>query len=427
MNDRIRLFLDEPGFLKLFQLFKEKYRSLGRIGGHVSLEGFTTKEIDAIAGFLGQPTGKIIDKGSIALKDFERELPNTGFSDFNLKRLLEEIFQEQILSKKEEKEKELQDESAFIESLKSKLPKGAWWFDWIQSKRADTRWIWTLYRQDRSALFKKCCMVYQAFEVLPGEGKYERLPFFAQRTAGNPHYFDQNETAGKLLLHCMFVDQSLRGNKEATMPKTVEELNELLAEYGIFRDDLWNFVTCQGLLAASGERLHPVWQAAVETETVMNVPLKELVKLDRVWPAKGMKVWIIENSSVASTIMDAVPTASIVCTHGQIRTAGWKLLDFLVEAGCILYYSGDMDPEGMVIAERFKQRYQNQAVLWRMDRAAYEASLSKETIADRLSKLDVLSSPDWEELVQVMKKVKRAGYQEAIVAELIGDVAKSNK
>lgn len=427
MNDRIMLFLVEPGFVKLFHLFKEKYRSIGRVGGNVSLEGFTDREVEAIAGFLGQPKGKLLQKGSIALKDFENELPNTGFSGLNLKQLLEEVLRETIFTKKEEKEMEQREEATFIESLKMALPQGAWWFDWIHSRSTDARWIWSLFRQDKEELFEKCCTVLQAFQSLPGMGEFERLPFFAQRTTGNPHYFDGNETAGKLILHCMYVDQVLHGNDEAAMPKTVEELNDLLAEYGIFRDDLWNFVTCQGLLASAGNNIHPVWQAAIETNTVMNVPMKELVKLERVWPARGKKVWIVENSSVSSTIMDAIPTAPIICTHGQIRMAGWKLLDLLVEAGCTLYYSGDIDPEGLVIAEKLKRRYQDKAVMWRMDRSTYEASLSNEDISSRLKKLDYLKTAEWGELVQLMREIRKAGYQEAIVSWLISDIEESGK
>lgn len=75
------------------------------------------------------------------------------------------------------------------------------------------------------------------------------------------------------------------------------------------RDDLENFVTCRGLLASIGDIPHPVLQAAVHTNTVMNLPMKELTKVDRIWPAKGLRVWIVENSSVSSTIMEAVPAA----------------------------------------------------------------------------------------------------------------------
>jgi uncharacterized protein (TIGR02679 family) len=425
MNKKLQVFKEEPGFLKLFLLFKEKYRSLGRVGGTVSVKTFTEVELESIAGFLGVSKERLQEKGSIALLDFEKELAHTGFVDYTLLPLLEAVLQETIFTKKEESEREEQQENQFIDSLVKQIPDGKWWLDWIQAKSSDTRWIWSLYKQNKEEVYEKLLAVFQAFTDRPNKGDFERLPFFSQRTTGNPHFFDPNEVGGKLLLHCMYVDQIKQGNSDAVMPKTVEELNDLLAEYGIMRDDLWNFVTCQGLLASTKDKVHPVWQAAINTHSVMNMPIKELAKVDRIWPAIGKKVWIVENSSVCSTIMDAVPTAPIVCTHGQLRVASWQLLDGLVQSNCTLHYSGDLDPEGIVIAEKLKKRYQDRVILWRMDKETYKRSLSNEDISSRLSKLDSLSSPEWNGLITMMRQVKMAGYQEAIVLSLIRDIQRS--
>lgn len=422
MNKKLQVFKEEPGFLKLFLLFKEKYRSLGRVGGTVSVKTFTEGELESIAGFLGQSKERLLEKGSISLLDFEKELAYTGFTQYTLLQLIEAVLEETIFTKKEESAREKQQEDQFIDSLVKVIPGGEWWLRWIQAKSPDTRWIWSLYKQNKEELYEKLVVVVQAFSARPTKGDFERLPFFSQRTTGNPHFFDPNESAGKLLLHCMYVDQMKQGNPDAVMPKTVEELNDLLAEYGIMRDDLWNFVTCQGLLASTNDNVHPVWQAAINTHSVMNMPIKELTKVDRVWPALGTKVWIVENSSVCSTIMDAVPSAPIVCTHGQLRVASWQLLDRLVQANCTLYYSGDIDPEGIVIAEKLKKRYQDRVILWRMDRETYKESISNEDISSRLSKLESLSSPEWNGLITMMREVKKAGYQEAIVSSLIDDI-----
>ena len=422
MNRKTQIFNEEPGFLKLFNMFKDKYRSLGRIGGTVSLKSFSDAEIQSIAGFLGQPIDKLLQKGSLALLDFEKELSHTGFSDYNLLQLLEEVLQESILTKKEEAEQKQSQEKAFINALKEAIPQGKWWLEWILGRTPDTRWFWSHFQENKEELYEKVMVVYKAFTSLPSEGEFERLPFFSQRITGNPHYFDNNGPEEKILLHWMYVDQVLRGNTEGVMPKTAGEKNDLLAEYGIMKDDLWNFVTCQGLLASSRQIVHPVWQAAVSTKTVMNVPMKELTKMERIWPATGTKVWIVENSSVSSTIMDAALGAPIICTHGQLRLAGWQLLDRLAQSNCTLYYSGDLDPEGLVIADRLKQRYKHQLVLWRMDKEAYKESVSNEDISDRLSKLERITSPELFDVINLMREVKMAGYQEAIVENLIRDV-----
>ena len=53
--------------------------------------------------------------------------------------------------------------------------------------------------------------------------------------------------------------------------------------------------------------------------------------------------------------MDAHPTAPIICTHGQLRMASWRLLD-LLDFDIEMYYSGDLDPEGLRIAQNIDRK-----------------------------------------------------------------------
>ncbi|EKN67568.1 hypothetical protein BABA_12575 [Neobacillus bataviensis LMG 21833] len=426
MSDKVQVFREEPGFLKLFRLFKEKYRSIGRVGGTVSLDGFSFDEVESIAGFLGQPVEAILNNGKVSLLSFEKELPQTGFVEYSLIELLEKVLGETILTKNQETGIEEEKEKRFFEKLRLSYPDGYWWWNWMESKSPDTRWIWSLYKQDSAGLMERLITVFKAFQDVPCmANRYEKLPLFAQRITGNPHFFDSNQLTGKLLVNCMQVDQQLKRQRESGMPKTTEDLNELLGLYGLMRDDLWSFVSCRGLLAEGEMGLHPVWQAASETDTVLNVPIKELLKIKRIWPAVGKKVWIVENSSVCSTIVDEVAEAPVICTHGQFRAASWIMLDLLVEEGCHLYYSGDFDPEGISMAQRLMDRYLGRVTCWRMDLESYEKSISAEDISGRLSKIDSITSPELVDVVNTMKIRKRAGYQEGLVFDLIQDINKT--
>ena len=62
----------------------------------------------------------------------------------------------------------------------------------------------------------------------------------------------------------------------------MEDLNELLELLRLMRDDLWSFVTCRGLLAETEQGVHPLWLAAVETGSVLNVPIKQLVNVKKI-------------------------------------------------------------------------------------------------------------------------------------------------
>ncbi|WP_100334101.1 TIGR02679 family protein [Bacillus alkalisoli] len=424
MSKMTDIFKAESGFMKLFQLFKKKYCSIGRVGGTVSLTTFHEVELQPIAGFMGQPVEVLVKKGKISLQEFEIMLQKSRFSSYSLLQLLEEVLQEKLVTNKEAAERERGEEERFFLLLKDQLPSIKWWIDWIQAKPADARWVWTLYKRDKKELFRLVSVVNKALSNLPRKGEYERLPFFSQKITGNPHSFDLNGTLGKLLLHSLYVYEVVHKQTEMHLPRSTEEINELLNEFGIVKDDLWNFITCQGLLATSSSFcVHPVWEAAVKTNSVMNVPMKELIKTNKIWPAVGKDVWVLENSSVSSSVMDAVPHAPIICTHGQIRMAGWYLLDRLVEAGCIIYYSGDFDPEGLVIAERLKKRFKDKLVLWRMDIDSYKESLSNENLTtDRLTKLNNIQSVELQQVKQKVQQTGKAGYQEALIEKLIQDV-----
>ena len=422
----MRILRNERGFLKLFTLFKRKYRSLGRIGGTVDIRGLNEEEIESIAGFLGQSAHTIREKEKISLLRFEQELSQTVFSGYTLLQLLEEVLQESISTKQEEQDQEKEMDEKFFKKLRLDYPEGSWWWAWMESRPPEARWVWSLFKLDPEDFFEKVTTVLKAFQELPSHtNQYERLPLFAQRTTGNPHFFDNNTVTGKLFINGLHVNQQLKGIRESGMPNTTEELNELLSSFGLMRDDLWSFVSCRGFLAEGETGVHPVWKGAVETDAVLNMPIKELLKLKKVWPAKGNKVWIVENSSVCSTIVDEVPGAPVICTHGQFRTASWILLDFLREAGCLFYYSGDLDPEGLSMAQRLKDRYPNQVAFWRMDQESYIKTISDEDISSRLPKMQKITSPELKEVSRVLTERKRAGYQEGLVSQLIDDIKKS--
>lgn len=120
--------------------------------------------------------------------------------------------------------------------------------------------------------------------------------------------------------------------------------------------------------------------------------------------------------------MDAVADAPLLCTHGQFKLAGLKLMDLLAASGHHLYYSGDFDPEGIGMAVRFKERYGEQGHMWRMTVLDYEASNPTAGIEDRHGKLLTLQNSLLGELVSAVMQNEKLGYQEGILHLLIKDL-----
>ncbi|MER1999080.1 MAG: TIGR02679 domain-containing protein [Lysinibacillus sp.] len=405
---------EHKAFVKLFQLFKKKYYSLGSMRGNASLKGFTADEIEEIAGFLGVPEAYLARKGSVDLKQFEEQLATSAFAQVSLVELVEAILKEKLQTKEQALTEKSTAEADFIERLRKVLADCPKWFAQIEKRNIDSRFIWQL----QESVLTEMEHVVKAIKMRLGKNEFERLPIFAQRTTGNPHAFDANTLAGKLLVHAAF---SL-SEEEIAFPRTTEERVDLLATLQIVQDDLWNFVTCQGFHGFLEDKAHPVWQAAVETCSALNMPMRELMKVKRVEPVIGQRVWIVENSSVASTLMDVNPNAPIICTHGQLRMASWRLLDLIMQnEDVVLYYSGDLDPEGLHIAQKIVRRYPGRVELWRMDEASYLLGKSEELLSNerlmKLQRVGILPT-----VVERMQMDQRASYQEGWLHLLIEDI-----
>ncbi|WKB35371.1 DUF2399 domain-containing protein [Terrilactibacillus sp. S3-3] len=83
-----------------------------------------------------------------------------------------------------------------------------------------------------------------------------------------------------------------------------------------------------------------MWRAAADFGVSWNVPVRHLLEVDTVRPANGKDVYLLENSGVFSTFLDARPDMALVCTNGQFRLAIWLLLEKMAKAGCRLLTQG---------------------------------------------------------------------------------------
>lgn len=422
IHEAAAFFKSEEAYHQLFQQMRKKYESIGRIGGTIPVKLFSTEELAVISTFFGMPAEKLAAKTSISIKDFEKQLQTTKFGEIGLKELLDAYFGEEIISNKQiklDKEAKLQH---FLQVQKESHPVLGFWFDYLAKKNHDSRWILRLAQTDQSFFEHSVDRLAYALAALPL--KAERLPMFAQRITADPHAFDMNGNLGKLLLHVLAVHHANSVNDELSIPTSTEEINDLLQKYHVYRDDLLNFVTCAGFIAEKKDgSIHPLWQAAAENRAVLNMPLREITSLGRVYPQHGKHVWLVENSGVCASILDQIPCVSIISTNGQFKLAALLVMDLLVKDGCILHYAGDFDPEGLQMAQRLLDRYPDHVRLWHMDLESYRKSgPSKQLSAERLEKLHGITDGKLRKIADEMVIVKKAGYQEALVSLMVRDL-----
>ncbi|WP_066322947.1 TIGR02679 family protein [Anoxybacteroides amylolyticum] len=400
LDEAVQFFRGERPFHRLFCEMKKKYESLGRIGGTISVSYFSAEETEAIASFFGKEMNRV------SLAAFEQQLANTRFGDVSLIELLEHYFGEPLVTKKEQQQEIEREKEAYFARLMNTYRAQR---DWLMAVEKQ-RFVQLAYQQNRQALESAISSVCRALEQLPSA--YVRLPVFAQQMANDPHAFDLHTLAGKLLLSAL----QFYAEKEYDL-SSVEEVNELLQSYHLLREDVLNFVTCAGVMAETEKGRHLVFAAACETNTALNVPLREVMPLARAYPSIGNSVFVVENAGVFSTLLDT--NVPLISTNGQLNLATMWLLDLLVKEGKTLYYSGDFDPEGLKMAQRLVDRYGSSVRLWHYHRSDYLATKPTVSLSDeRLAKLQSVTLRDLQPLKQEMLRLKKAGYQEALVEAL---------
>ena len=101
------------------------------------------------------------------------------------------------------------------------------------------------------------------------------------------------------------------------------------------------------------------------------------------------------------------------------------LIEKLIESNNKLYYNGDFDPEGLLIAQKLKDRYGDNLILFGYDADSYYENLSVKEISDqRLSKLAKVKEKDLLEIRKLLYQNKKGSYQENNRDKLIISIKK---
>ncbi len=142
--------------------------------------------------------------------------------------------------------------------------------------------------------------------------------------------------------------------------------------------------------------------------------------------AAGERVYIVENEMVFCYLLDRLKKrdVTLLCTSGQPRSAAQVLIPYLLASGAEIYYNGDIDPDGLCIADRLWQKSQGSIHMWRMSPEDYGRSCSQEEIGSGgRKKLQSIQNPELRETAKRVLENGCAGYQENMLEELVRDIA----
>ena len=137
-------------------------------------------------------------------------------------------------------------------------------------------------------------------------------------------------------------------------------------------------------------------------------------------------VFIVENPMVFSALTEtAIKCGSgLLCTFGQLKLSGMRLVDLLAESHCKIYYAGDFDPEGLQIADKLLCRYSDNTVQsWRMSCYDYNCIEKADDLSQiRLHKLKKIQSAELQEIAELLSSEKKSAHQELLISAMKKDM-----
>jgi len=403
-------YFSHKGFSRVLELIYDKYRSLGRFSGRIVLEKPDATEKEMLSRYLGRIISG--DKVVINVKEFaQKRFEQTKFSSLDFKDVLSHVLKKDVLTKKEEKESRQKQLSGFLEKLEKQLANGADSECVFQAVKENFKWFEGYFKKySEEKLLSILRHSIKAAATKPE--KIESLAVFATRIAHDPHFFDEDRDSGKIFLKIL----SLLKNVE--YPKSSEEKAELLYMHNIIIDELSNWCLVYGIGAITEkEKEDEALKIFALQKKPVILPLYTIKDYKQFFGYSN-KIVVVENPAVFSMLMQACSDISLICTNGQLRLSTKILLESLSKEGFTIFYSGDFDPEGLLIADRIVQNYG--AIPLCLDEESYLLSLSNNRISQkRLVMLRNVKSPELFDVCSKMKELKLSGYQERIVDRIV--------
>ena len=416
MNEEFCQYLYDNEFSEFMHLWKKQYEKYGTCKGSIDLI-LNDSNRECMSGLMGKDYYGV-DCAHITFQQLQKAISNTKYENCDFNEVLKMYFNHDILTNKNRQEQEQMRIQNIFKHLLEQEGKSQ---QWIHHIYTDHDSVYVRIVQASKENEQKCIntvdVVMKALNQLPmWQDKKENISIFASLHTKNPHAFDKNTFPYYLLMHGIVYFLKV------DFPKTNLEQNEILYRAGLYQDGISNYCSIARLQALNENyQPHLGWTGFYDSYEALNVNMDNLLHIRSIVYCD--RVYVVENPAVFQALLkmikkEKIEKIGLVCTNGQLNYSAYLLLDILVSSNVETYYSGDMDPEGLLIADKIKQRYPS-IKLWCYDVRHYEISKSKEQAADqRMHMLDALKD---ETLIRIGKCINenknRVGYQENMIEE----------
>ncbi|MGI6751162.1 MAG: TIGR02679 domain-containing protein [Anaerovoracaceae bacterium] len=412
LNEEMAYYLKgNKGAWRLMDGMREKYRSFGRFSGTLEMV-LTGEEADFLNGLMKKhySQGERIRLSIVKLLGAFEE---TRFKGFDFLQVCNQYFGYPLETKKDEWREISREMQVFFSELQKQYY-GSCVGDWISSLGEETalgggRFIKSLYRRNPQEL-KLAVGWLREIESLLEKGLRTSLPILAAEATKNPHALDKDQSLYRILLYF------LAHAKGVDFPQELEGVLALFDSAGISVDVGNRTILTYGFngRTAYGDK---GWDRFWKNGEPLTLTMRNLEDVIGIYPVNSQnQMFAFENPALFTRMTELEPVGTFVCTSGQLNMLDHRFLKLLFSnPEHRLYYSGDYDPEGLLIADKLWAEYPNQIVLFGYQKDLYRRSISGNVISEkRLQQLANIENPQLVELAGEMKAIGRAGYQEYV-------------
>lgn len=423
MKESLDLINSNKIYKKIFLEVYSKYKKYGKITGSFTLKATTTEERQILFNF----DSKALTEGKAKIKcSTVRDLFNRKLKEYSFEELLVKVVGKELKTNKEVKDEEKEQEEKFYDDILKDSDDGVgkqWFIEILDKKKYGYNIIVRKYKSEirnLKELKRKIILIINSLNKLPYlNNEYENIAVFSAVNTKDSHFFDSDKFTGRLFIKAI----SFILNKDD--PKDINEINELYYEVGILKDEISNHTTIYGLNAFNMDSSEV---KAVNSFNLWKEPLKisisNLLKIDYL-EAINNTVFIFENPAVFHKILKVNgDNISLICTSGQLNLSSYILLNKIRNLKNI-YYAGDFDPEGLMIAYKIKKRYKDKVKFLNYTRESYINTMSNNIIEEKsMSQLNKINCSELDEVINELRINKRAAYQELLIDEYLDLIKK---
>ena len=423
MKESLDLINSNEIYKKIFLEVYNKYKKYGKITGSFTLKAATTEERQILFNF----DSKALTEGKAKIKcSTVRDLFNRKLKEYSFEELLVKVVGKELKTNKEVKDEEKEQEEKFYDDILKASDDGVgkqWFIEILDKKKYGYNIIVRKYKSEirnLKELKRKIILIINSLNKLPYlNNEYENIAVFSAVNTKDSHFFDNDKFTGRLFIKAI----SFILNKDD--PKDINEINELYYEVGILKDEISNHTTIYGLNAFNMDSSEV---KAVNSFNLWKEPLQisisNLLKIDY-FEAINNTVFIFENPAVFHKILKVNgDNISLICTSGQLNLSSYILLNKIRNLKNI-YYAGDFDPEGLMIAYKIKKRYKDKVKFLNYTRESYINTMSNNIIEEKsMSQLNKINCSELDEVINELRINKRAAYQELLIDEYLDLIKK---